>query len=572
MNPTKKKDNHSWKPIISILKHAKLPYGLIAINTVIALVYAQLILMFPDYTQQIYDGNFELKIAVTAVLIILAEALVIAVMQFVGQYTVAKVKYTLRDYIWRKLTRLPIEYYEENEPKEFISRLTTDMNSISDFMAFSISGAVSTIYEFLGSFVMLFGYDYRLAASQIIILPFCYIIGIIGGRVYFHFQSKIQGGLADMTGYVAGVLANLSLVKLFGQEKKEVQKGYFWINTYFKRNMEYNYAASAVEFANALVQVIQSLTVILFGVYLIHRDIITLDVWIAFYLYADMIFHSFNSVMEIWKNFKQSQGAIARVAETIQMEPEKSEGSITSVEGNELRFEEVCFGYKEEKQILNKVSFSIQPNAINAIVGPSGSGKSTILLLMDQLYRSYKGKILLNGHEAKEYDLNTWRNQFCYIAQDTPLFGGSIRDNILYGIKKSVSDEEILSACVKVGADDFIVSLENGLDTPMSVGGNGFSGGQRQRLALCRAMLTERPFIILDEALVSIDAIAAQKAFAALKELTADKTIILVTHSLERAKLADEVIVIKAGDVVAFGPASEVLTDTVVKNVFAEVQ
>ncbi len=318
----------SWKPFWHLLKSVKFPWLLIILCTVLSLTQGTLMLIFPQYTEQIYAGNFSMSLAVTAVLVVLGQSLLGAVQLFLGEYTSRLSHMRFQNYIWRKLSRLPMSYYDKNEPRDLISRITTDTQKMSSFMANGISNIIVSVYTFAGALVMITSYDWRLTASLLICLPLCYVVGIIAGKVYYKMNNRIQGRLSDMTRYFSAVLPYITLVKLFGQENREEQQGNLWIQRYFDTTMRNCVNDLVILFASTVTTLAQTLTIIFVGLALIHEGAIDIGQWVAFYMYGTMLNRYFSSIMGVWQSLKMNQGACARISDATDAAPEENKGTL----------------------------------------------------------------------------------------------------------------------------------------------------------------------------------------------------------------------------------------------------
>lgn len=540
-----KKENKKqpWAPFFHLLKSVKLPWLLIILCVLLQLTQGYLTLLFPQYTERIYAGEFTTALAFMAIGVVLGKSIITAIYQFIARYTSHLNHMSFQNYIWKKISRLPISYFSKNEPRELISRTTTDTLTLSEFLSFNISSFMSIAYTFIGSFLLITQYEWRLGISQLISLPLCYIVGIVAGRLFFKFNNQIQTKLADMTRYFSTILPYLTLVKLFGQEIKEEKIGNKWIEKYAKKSFDYTLVNSAVSFANTITSVLQELLIIMMGVWLIQEGSIDVGVWIAFYMYANTLYNSFRGMMAIWQNLKLNQGACARISAVTTVKEEENPGTLSAAEaeGN-IVFDQVSFSY-DEKLVFQDVNFEIESGKVTAIVGASGTGKTTILSLLERFYQPQSGNIYWGKHKAEEYELSSWRSAIGYIPQDTKLMSGTIRDNITYGMTGKVEEEQLIEAAKQADAYDFIMDTKQGFDTFVGENGAKLSGGQRQRIAIARALLRDAKFLLLDEATSNLDAESCAKLRDTLDKLSKTKTILMVAHNLNSIKNADKIIV-----------------------------
>lgn len=562
----------AWRPFIHLIKSVKLPWILIVICTVIQLTQSYLTLLFPKYTEKIYAGEFSTYLAVTAVLVVLGKALLIAVYQFIAKYTSHMNHMSFQNYIWKRLSRLPLPFYFEIEPRDLISRTTTDTLTLSEFLSYGIANIFSTIVTFGGSFLLILQYDWRLAVSQAVSLPLCYVVNLIAGRIFFKFNKRIQGKLSDMTRYFSAILPYITLVKLFGQENREEKNGNEWIEKYAKINFEYTLASSAVSFANTLTTVLQELIVIMMGVWLVRKGELDIGVWIAFYMYANTLSISFRSVMSLWQTVKRNQGACMRISEVTGVPAEENPGELdASTAKGDIAFKNITFAY-QEKEILKSVDFTVEEGKVTAIVGPSGAGKTTILSLMERFYNPKEGEIHWGNHPATDFDLYSWRRAIGYIPQDTRLLSGTIRDNIIYGMEEKVSEEKIIEAAKLADAYDFIMRMDKGFDTQVGENGAKLSGGQRQRIAIARAIVKEAKLLVLDEVTSNLDAESEHRINHTLKKLSKTHTVLIVAHNMDSIKDADKIIVLDKSHINGQGTHEDLINNNELYRHLVELQ
>ena len=562
----------SWKPFWHLIKNVKFPWLLIIVCIILNLAQGQLSLMFPQYTQEIYNGNFTVALAVTAVLVVLGQAILTAAIQCVARYTSHLNHMRFQNYIWRKLSRLPISYFEKNEPRDLISRTTQDTLSMSEFMSYSISYWLRGIYTLVMTVVLITGYDWRLTVSQFICIPLTYAIGVIAGRIYFKMNNRVQGRLSDATRYFAAVLPYLTLVKLFGQETREEKAGNSWLANQFKTQMQNAVYGLAISFAKTVTDLIRTLVIIFTGLWLLREGAIDIGQWIAFYQYANLLNGNVRSVMAQWQALKRNQGACARIAAATDAEPEENTGKLNAGEASgNVEFKNVSFAY-EEQNVLNDVSFTAEHGKVTAIVGPSGAGKSTILNLVERFYLPGQGSISWAGKDAREYELQSWRRNIGYIPQDAQLLSGTIGENIAHGVDGPVSRERLEDAARRADILDYIKSLPQGFDTQVGENGARLSGGQKQRIAIARAILMNSQILVLDEATSNLDAESEYNVNRTLKELSKDHTVLMVAHRMDTVRDADKIVVMERSRVSAQGTHGELMTASPLYRRLVELQ
>lgn len=561
-----------WKPFFKLLTQAKLPYFWIILSTVVGLASTQLSLLFPQYAQKITAGDISRPIIVGSIFIVIGQAVFTAVRQFLANVASAKVTLSFRKLILRSLIVLPIPYFDKSNANEMISRTTDDTTKLSDLLAYGIGNVLSSVYGIVGAFFILFSYDWRLAVAEIGILLLTIGIGILNGRISFKYNVKIQAKLAKLTGFISEILVNIPLVKSFVNEKKEEKRGRGYIKELFKVNFNFHIFGHLFGLFNNLVRVLQAIIIILLGIYLISNDIITIDIWIAFYLYAEGLLISVSVLMGNWVTVKKGQGAVRRITE-ITLEPMEEFNRALPFEPRheDISFNGVSFRY-EEKEIIKNMNLTIPHGKITAIVGPSGAGKSTIFNLLMRFYDPNSGEMRFGDQSIKNYKLQEWRKAFGHVAQDTQLFSGTIRNNITYGVDKKVSEQEIEKAAEAACALEFIQSFENGFDTQVGEGGSKLSGGQRRRIAIARVILKNPSFLLFDEVTSSLDAESEYIVDKSLKELAIGRTTVIIAHRLATVKDADQILVLDDGEINGIGRHEDLLENNKLYKRLVELQ
>lgn len=556
----------SWKSFFSLLHQARLPCFSILFYTVLSLMGSQLYLLFPSYTQHIMAGNISRRIIVMVILIVLVDSMLTSVKQFVLAVTSAKVTLNLRKLIWRQVLWLPSSFFDRTPPGGLISRVTDDTTKLGDMAATFPGNTISAVYEFTGSFLILFSYHWKLAAVEAVMIPLVYLIGVWQGRVQFSWNNRIQESMAKLTASLAEILQNLLLVKSFVKEERERKRGETWIHRLFQVKFQSALINNLLAQAGGLARVCHTVLMIWAGIWLSSRGEITIDIWIAFYMYAQGLMNSFSRIMSIWGTLKTSQGSVRRLTEL--MAEEKEDGFVSSkgeelpYENGDIVFENVSFGYEtdssrnisaEKSYILKNMSITIPGGKTTALIGPSGSGKTTIFQLLERLYQPDEGWIRVGNTRLSDISLDTWRKSVGYVSQNPFLFSGTIRENILYGIHRTVTEEAFCRAVEQAQVAEFLNQLPEGLETQIGEEGNKLSGGQRQRVAIARIMLQEPKLILLDEATSSLDIQSEMMVERALRCLKQGRTTVVIAHKMTAVKGADQIIVLKEGRVDTVG-------------------
>ncbi len=559
MKRKKQKVRQNWKPFWALIRKTKLPYGRILLCVAASLLVAQLNLMFPSYTEQITAGDFSTGIIIATIAVLIAGAFADSIYQSLCMIVKGLISKRFRCAVWKKVVHLPVKYYSEDGTGEIISRVTEDTTKLGDFLTDDVAGLVSNIYTLVGTTIILFSYDWHLVLAEAVIIPLIIIIGIIKGRVDFKWNNILQLRIAELTGGISELLTNIPLIKTFVQEKKATKRSEKLTGELYKTNMRMTWISNGFSSVSTLLQVAESLIVIFFGIYLIRHDIITVSVWVAFYLYSTNLSGGVDTLMTIWDDLKVAQGAMRRISGLVCEEDDPyDEGEVLENCSEDIHFCDVSFKY-EDAMVFEHLNFTIPRGKVTAIVGMSGAGKSTVMNLLERFYTPTDGAITYGDRNISDYTLRSWRKAVGYVAQDASLMNGTVRENLMYALDVPLSDAELIEKLNEVGMGELAGELENGLDTEVREGGSNLSGGQRQRICIARMLLNPPEIILLDEVTSSLDACAEDNADRAMHTLLKEHTVVMVTHKIQTVQNADQIILLQDGHSAESGTYSELM-------------
>lgn len=551
-----------WRNYFRLIFKTKLPVAWIGLLVVLNLVQVNLSLAFPQFTEKIMAGVLTNPIIFGAVAVIVGDIVMSGIIRYISSVTRFKIDMSYRRLIWKRLMKSPIQLFDEVKPSEMVSRAANDTSTLSAVIAGILPSIISLIYSSFYIIVVLAKYDWRLSLGLLVYTPI-YVISIVWyGKWNFRANKRIYNRLASLTQFLSELLVNIPLIKSFATEEKENKRGREKLQEYYHASMRNSIINWINVPLNSILWLIMDLFVIIFGIYLISANVIPLSSWISFFMYVGMYLGILESFATIYIQLKQSQGSTVRIAQLVEGKLEVYDGEKKVEKAHQdLVFEHVNFGYSTETgTVLEDVSMTIPYGKTTALIGPSGSGKSTLLTLIQQLYQPDKGKILFGGSDISEYNLVEWRNLFSYVAQESPLFDGTIRENILYGVDGNVTEEQLIHAAKLANAYEFIQNSSEGFETSVGEGGSNLSGGQRQRIAIARAVLRDADILLLDEVTASLDGQSEQVIQEALQKLMRDKTTIVVAHDLSTVIESHQIILInEEGTVDAIGNHQELL-------------
>ena len=558
----------TWKPFIKLLFRAKLPYFWLVVVTVLSLSESTLTLLFPQYIEKITGGNIERTIVLGAIAVIIGRILLSGISRFITKITMYKIDKSYRNLIWKQLMHSPIKLYDKVKPNEMISRVTTDTAQISIIFSYIVPTFITIIYMTIGVIATLFTYDWRLGLAQAIFVPIYVSFYFWYGRWSYTVNRTVQTKLARLTQFLSELLSNIPLIKTFVTEKEEDVRGKKNIQSFYKASVNRGLITWIEHPMTGILGVVQSVLVIGLGIWLISNGSIVVSQWVAYFIYVDLLYGVLATFGSMYVMLKESQGATARIAQIVE-HPEEAyirKQPLTSVE-QDLVFDNMSFNYGEKK-VLSNVSFTVPYGKVTAIVGPSGGGKTTILSLVQQFYQANPNAIKLGETPIEDFHLKEWRNAFGYVAQDSAMLSGTIRENIMYGVAREVSDHELNEAARKANALKFILETPHGFDSDVGEGGGKLSGGQRQRIAIARVILRNPQFILLDEATSSLDTRSEKVVQEAMDNLMLGRTAIVIAHDLTTVRDADQIIVLDAGKVSGIGKHEELMEENELYRLF----
>ncbi|MBQ8057126.1 MAG: ABC transporter ATP-binding protein [Ruminococcus sp.] len=480
--------------------------------------------------------------------------------QFIMATVTQRLSKKLRTDIISKTNRLPFSYFDKVSYGDVLSRITNDIDTIGMTLNQSIGMLVSNVTLFLGSLFMMFITNVTLTLTAVAtsILGFV-LMSVIMKNSQKHFTRQ-QRHLGAINGHVEEIYSGHLVVKAFNAEKSSKEE-FDRINRHLRDS---SYKASALSgMMQPLMTFIGNLgyvAVCIVGALLALNGHITFGVIVAFMVYVRLFTNPLSQIAQAFTSMQSTAAASERVFEYLKATELSDEShktaKLTNVKGD-VEFKNVKFGYTKDKTIINDFSVKVKAGQKVAIVGPTGAGKTTIVNLLMRFYEVNSGDILIDGVPIDTLTRENVHELFCMVLQDTWLFEGTVRENLVYS-KEDVSEEELVKACKAVGIHHFIRTLPKGYDTVLD-DKTSLSSGQKQQLTIARAMIENAPLLILDEATSSVDTRTERIIQAAMDELTKDRTSFVIAHRLSTIKNSDLILVLKDGDIDSVGTHEELL-------------
>ena len=552
------KDRGSMGRFFRMLQKARLPYLWILAYIAITALLTNVGISVTEYTAELFAGNVNFGTVVLPFLTFtLLSQLISSVSKIMSNLCVARIDRNIRKMIWSKTVRLPLRYYEKNKPKEMISRITTDITAISQLIMQVFVAILTSAYTLVITLGKIGSYDQKLMIALIAVLPLNLVIAFVMGKMKFGVLDLVNQKNAELTQTIAEKTNNLLLIKSYGKEEKELQTGQEKMKGFYKSSILNAWLGFATPMY-ALVGAMQFIVIVMVGRSFYSSGALTLTQWIAYYGFAVNIVNQLSAYCVYWTTFKGSQGATRRVAQIMEeMEEDIENGEHVEHLCGDIELREVDFSY-EDKLLFDKLNLKIPAGRVTALIGPSGSGKTTLLNLVERMYPVSGGKILFGGEDTARYSLKSFRSEISYVTQESTLFAGTIRDNILFGIKREVTDEELEKACTDAEIMDFIREQPEGFLADVGEQGEKLSGGQKQRIAFARALLKQSDYLFMDEATAAMDIRGKDQVWKSVKRHMEGKTVLMVAHDRQTVQKADYIIVMHNGRIICQGEPAEV--------------
>lgn len=501
------------------------------------------------------------KIGITLVCFYAASWLLSAVQSWIMATATQRISKNMRRDISHKINKLPMWYYNRTATGDVLSRVTNDVDTIGQSFNQSIGSLVSQVVLFFGSLIMMLVTNWIMALTAIAATLLGFVIMmLIMGRSQKYFNRN-QKDLGDLNGYIEEIYAGHTVIKAYNGEQK--------VNDEFdKLNDKLRNSGFKAHALSGLMMPLMSfignfayVAVCIVGAVLTMNGTIGFPVIVAFIIYVRYFTQPLSQIAQSMQSLQSAAAAGERVFEFLEAEEMEDETQKTkrleNVKG-EVAFEHVKFGYEDsDKIVIHDFSAVAKPGQKIAIVGPTGAGKTTMVNLLMRFHELQGGEIRIDGTSTKDVTRENVHDQFCMVLQDTWLFEGTVRENLVYSTQ-GVSDEKIEEACKAVGLHHFIKTLPKGYDTVLSDQVN-LSQGQKQQLTIARAMIADKPMLILDEATSSVDTRTELKIQEAMDTLMKGRTSFVIAHRLSTIKNSDLILVMKEGDIIESGTHDELL-------------
>ena len=562
------------KEFRKILKYAR-PYTKSLVFAFICLTLTSLVnLVLPLIVRNMINAVVILKdsqildgLAWDLFFIIILQAVFAVTHNYVFGFVGHRMTTDFRIEFFSHIQSLSLRFFQERRVGEILSRMNNDISVIQNALVSIPVALLRQSITLIGAMAIILYLNWKLTGLILLILPPLMIFARVFGKRLRLFSEKLQDQVAQAVVVLEEVASSIKIVKSFTRENYERERFKKEIETAFERAVDKLKISSFFgPFILGLTFMV-SAVLIWYGGYQVMSGVTTPGELAAFFLYALIVAGPIGTFVRLYTQIQEASGAIRRVYEILDTAPaiDNPENPIflENITGR-IQFENVSFGYRQELEILHNINFDVRPGQTVALVGPSGAGKSTVIKLLHRFFDASQGSIRLDEHDIRSLDRKSFLSQIALVPQETLLFGGTVKENILYG-KLDATDQELEDAAKKANAHDFIVGLENGYETIVGEKGAKLSGGERQRIAIARAILKNPKILVLDEATSSLDNCSEALIQEAVEKLMEGRTTFIVAHRLSTIHKADQIIVLEKGRVVETGQHEELMNN---KNLY----
>ena len=550
-------------PLFYLFKKLSWPVGLIIIAVLISSLGSITGLVVPFFTGKLVDKfSFE-NINWMFITAFISIFIINALLSGIGLYLLSKIGekiiYAIRSVLWKHIIHLKMPFFDKNESGQLMSRLTDDTKVINEFISQKLPNLLPSVLTIIGSLIMLFVMDWQMTLLTFITIPIFVLIMIPLGKIMQNISKKTQTEIANFSGLLGRVLTEMRLVKVSRTEKTELNNAHKNLQKIYFLGLKQAKITAIIQPISGVIMLLTIAVILGFGAIRISTGAITAGTLIAMIFYVIQLTQPIINLSTLVTDYKKAVGASSRIYEIMEEPTEvfELEQAKPIIDGN-LSFENVHFKYAN-KPILTNVNFDIPSDSITAFVGPSGSGKSTIFNIIERMYDIEQGDITYGSQSIYNIDLGDWREKIGYVMQSNSMMNGTIRDNILYGINREVSNEELIYYAKLANCHEFIIAFEDGYDTIVGERGLKLSGGQRQRIDIARSFVKNPDILLLDEATANLDSESERKIQDALEELMENRTTIVIAHRLSTIKKAEQIIFIDNGSVTGVGTHQELI-------------
>lgn len=572
--------------LFKALRYVKLNWLFIGLALIAAVTESIVGSQLPDLTGKLFEDNLEMSKLYPVIWNTLLTILLFAITQVLLMFAQSQSAISARKSVWKKLMNVKMSFYDQNSPGSYLNTVTADAEGIGTGIA-SIFVQIPAIATMIVNCILLVKEYSGQILILILVIIAIHLVYMVGSGIWTKKLATVsQIKLGKLTGFIAERIRNMPMIKAFGTQYKETENGKVEINELYNIGKKSAALSAVAATYQGIIYLLANVICVIWCSSLIRAGELTNIGFLVVFTYVAVI-NIYMIMVTVYYTLIQTYNGMAfrviRLCEAPQ-ESDNEKTGITEIENGDVKFNNVSFGYNSEQPIIHDVSFTVKQGAITALVGPSGSGKTTIVKLLENFYSPTDGSITIDNQKIQalregtgvndipaEYDetigeinineINTvsWRDRIAYVVQDAGIFGGTLRECLTYGVKREVSDEELIEVTKQTGLYDWIQTQLLGFMTPVASWGASLSGGQRQRIVISRALLRNADILIFDEPTSALDPETANQISKLILENFTDKTVIIISHELNYISKADNIVFLHNGKLEGEGTHGELM-------------
>lgn len=567
-----KVEKQKWTPFFQLLIKSKLPWKWYIINLILALGLNTVSVKLPQLAGDIMQGKiFNRDLVINYVIITIVLTIAGSVLGLFGTWVDLNTDRNIEKSVWRKFIRMPIPFFARLNPSSLISRVTSDAASVS-YGVSSFFNVINVVYTLIITLITVYSMNHKMVIVMSVLIPWVLIVSMLPGRFIYKATERIQSAYSNFTNYITERLTNLQLIKSSVAENFESELGVKVAKEQYDAEI---YSAKINLLTQPFIYSVEAFckaVVLIYGGILVEQKQLEMGQLIAMFMYVDSITMSVILCITSYQDIKAAQGSTHEISEILQSESEKTERKQSfDLPHQDIHFKNVSFSY-EQKNIFTNLNLTIPKWKITAIVGPSGSGKTSILNMLERFYIPVSGQVKFGDIPMEDINLNEWRDAIGYVAQNSPILSGTIWDNIVYGINRKVSEDEVIGAAKLANAYEFIQTLPKGFYSEVGAQGSKLSGGERQRIAIARTIIKNPDFLLLDEATCSLDAQNEHEVQVALNNLMKGRTTVIVAHNIKTVINADNIVILDKGEINGIGQHDQLYSENELYRKYFDLQ
>lgn len=558
------------KGYTKIFKGMKLPWLLLFFVVAISMVKSHVEVEAVTITASIIDGTQNsIK---TDELIRYIEFQLIAggitiAFTYISGLVLQKINLAVRLKVWNKMMHLPTSYYDSDNINELVTRVTTDADNAGNYFQILIN-IFTAFYAGIVAYQKLFSFQGKMAAASLLVIPVLAGITVLYSMLSFKTGMTARTRLAATMGYLAEHVRGLRLIKSFRMEDEEKEKADDLFRKQCKADIFLSYT-SMIQLGG--MEIMGCLTIVIsfvLGSKMVAAGELTIGKLIGFYTLCGLATVRLAEICTNFGAFSQNAGIVQKIGRILDCPEESEDGDEMDVSDADIVLDHVDFSYRTAS-VLRDINCVIPKGKVTAVVGTNGAGKSTLFKLLERMYDPTAGKICFGDKDVKQFKLSSWRKCFAIVSQEKLILSGTIRDNIIYGVERPVTEEELVHVAKMANIYDFVMNTPGQFDAEAGPGGSNFSGGQQQCIAIARAMMRNPDYLLLDEATSNLDVKSEQLVTEALSNLMKGRTTVLIAHNYSATVFADQVIVLCDGEIKGCGTPKELLAANEYYRTFA---